>query len=308
MVYVFSTCDNEMFRYVFGALDEPVSIIVLPKSIENNYFARKLAHILWKFGIFIKYNFFGCEFNHFLCNIRPEDKVIFYARFPEHLFNVVPWLNSRVRVCLWMWDILDSIPFVKQKINIIKKLNIPIYTFDRKDAANYAIQYIPQLYNFKKPRNINEGNAGIQKCDVYFLGFPKDEYRMSWYKKAERLFQDNSIAFQSIMVDNTSVTYIGYNENLDNLSKCRAILELNIDGQVGLTLRTMESLSFRKKLITNNPHIKEYNFYRSNNIFILGEDNPEYIKDFLEMEYEDIPFGIIAEYDVNAWINKIFEK
>ena len=186
MVYVFSTCDNEMFRYVFGALDEPVSIIVLPKSIENNYFARKLAHILWKFGIFIKYNFFGCEFNQFLCNIRPEDKVIFYARFPEHLFNVVPWLNSRVRVCLWMWDILDSIPFVKQKINIIKKLNIPIYTFDRKDAANYAIQYIPQLYNFKKPRNINEGNAGIQKCDVYFLGFPKDEYRMSWYKKPRR--------------------------------------------------------------------------------------------------------------------------
>ena len=70
----------------------------------------------------------------------------------------------------------------------------------------------------------------------------------------------------------------------------------------------MESLSFRKKLITNNPHIKEYNFYRSNNIFILGEDNPEYLKDFLEKEYEDIPFGIIAEYDVNAWINKIFEK
>lgn len=36
------------------------------------------------------------------------------------------------------------------------------------------------------------------------------------------------------------------------------ILELNISGQSGLTLRTMEALFYHKKLITNNENVKNF--------------------------------------------------
>lgn len=38
------------------------------------------------------------------------------------------------------------------------------------------------------------------------------------------------------------------------------ILKLNISGQSGLTLRTMEALFYHKKIITNNENVKNFHF------------------------------------------------
>ena len=60
----------------------------------------------------------------------------------------------------------------------------------------------------------------------------------------------------------------------------------------------------KKKLITNNKDIINYDFYNSNNIFVLGEDNLDNIKEFIEKEYVEIDEKIINYYDFYEWLKR----
>lgn len=306
MVYIFSTFDSDMFHYVFDSIEEPVKIMTYPDSKNENSKVRKLAHVLWRTGVFIKWDFFGKEFNDIVENITVEDKVIFYASFPEHILNVFPHLKKGVKSSIWIWDILDTKPFLRDKLDVLRKLNIPINTFDPQEAVKYNLTYIPQVYNFKHPRVLDPENAIIESCDCYYLGFVNTDYRKRIIEEVSSLFLQHGLTFYQHSVNKGGCSYISYLQNLDNLTQCKVLLELNNEGQSGPTMRAMEALSYHKKLITNNKYIRSFDFYNKNNIFILGEDNPDKLREFICSPYVDVPFEIIDKYDVNSWIKKMF--
>ena len=66
----------------------------------------------------------------------------------------------------------------------------------------------------------------------------------------------------------------------------------------------MEALFLERKLITNNTDIKNYDFYNHDNIFILGEDNINEIKEFINKPYKKIDQDIIDYYDFDQWLNR----
>lgn len=88
-------------------------------------------------------------------------------------------------------------------------------------------------------------------------------------------------------------------------AKC--ILDIVRDGQTGYTMRTMESIVFKKKLLTNNPYVKTMPEYAAGNMFILGEDSVDELKDFLNKEYVD-PKTDISRYGISAWFNRFFDS
>lgn len=55
-------------------------------------------------------------------------------------------------------------------------------------------------------------------------------------------------------------------------------------------------------MITNFKDIKEYDFYKKDNIFIIGEDDLNNIKNFVNTGYVDIPENIIKKYTIDGWI------
>ena len=55
-------------------------------------------------------------------------------------------------------------------------------------------------------------------------------------------------------------------EIISLISKSKAILDINHPSQVGLTMRTFETLGANKKLITTNENIKIYDFFDKENI------------------------------------------
>lgn len=307
MVYIFSTFDTDMFGYIFKALDEPVKIVTYPNSINNNSLIRKVAHALWKVGIFIKWNFFGKEFNDLLKSITPNDKVVFYANFPEHILNVVPHLKKKSIASVWLWDIMSMKPFLLSNLHILKKLNIPINTFEPQDAEQYNITYVPQVYNFLHPKTLVKENAIIEACDCYYLGSIGTDYRRNLVKQVEAMLLEQGVKLCTYLVNEDGRHYISYYQNLDNLTQCKALLELNNEGQGAPTLRAMEALSYHKKLITNNKDIRNFDFYRKSNIFILGEDDPTTLKKFVNSPYENVSSEIIERYDVNTWIKNMYK-
>ncbi|MBP5204804.1 oligosaccharide biosynthesis protein Alg14, partial [Candidatus Saccharibacteria bacterium] len=63
-----------------------------------------------------------------------------------------------------------------------------------------------------------------------------------------------------------------------------------------------------KKLITDNSNIVDYNFYRPENIFIIGKDDPGRLKDFISSPYKKINQKIVDYYEFENWIKRFEGK
>ncbi len=90
--------------------------------------------------------------------------------------------------------------------------------------------------------------------------------------------------------------------------KSKSILDFVSIGQSGLTIRPLEALFLKKKLITNDKFIKNFDFYHPDNVFILGKDKMEYLSDFLEKPFIEIEESITSKYDFSNWIKRFFKK
>lgn len=95
---------------------------------------------------------------------------------------------------------------------------------------------------------------------------------------------------------------IDYKEILNYINKSKCLIDIVQNGQCGLSWRALEAMFYRKKLITNFKDIKEYDFYKKDNIFIIGEDDLNNIKNFVNTGYVDIPENIIKKYTIDGWI------
>lgn len=95
-----------------------------------------------------------------------------------------------------------------------------------------------------------------------------------------------------------------YDEVRSYLSKSKAILCLSKGAQKGLTLRVMESLFNEIKLITDDQTIVDFEFYRKNNIFVLGRDDLAQLPQFLQIPYEKIEPSVLEKYTFENWLKE----
>lgn len=71
-------------------------------------------------------------------------------------------------------------------------------------------------------------------------------------------------------------------------------------------MRTIETLGSKKKLITTNTEIENYDFYIPNNICIINRDNPEISESLLRSVYEDLDGELYFKYSLSGWISFVF--
>ena len=103
--------------------------------------------------------------------------------------------------------------------------------------------------------------------------------------------------------------YIKYDEYIKNIQTSKCILDYNTNNKIApLTLRPLEALFLNKKLITNNLDIINYDFYNPRNIFILGKDDINDIKKFIDTPYQIVDEKIVNYYDFNSWLQRFFEE
>jgi len=206
---------------------------------------------------------------------------------------------------LYYQDLLESlvgveckvIILIRNKINPSQEVNMflakevtrEIYTFDESDASNYNIsfleQYLPITYDERRDKaNSNEKVA-------YFIGLEKGREgilnELSFNLKKENVICNFNIIRKSITRRLLGKSDgISYKENIDNVISSDFLVEINSKDQQGLTLRALEAVYYKKKLITNNINIRNFNFYNPDNIYIL-DDNLKVPKCFLLSEYDN---------------------
>lgn len=209
-------------------------------------------------------------------------------------------VNPAAQLIIWYWNPVDKcVPIEK-----FKEVPCEIWSFDESDCQKYGLRQNTQYFFCDINPTITE-----LKWDVYFIG--RDKGRL-----AELLELKDSLT-QLGIICNFHITkssesdhatyqyqkYLPYDQILDQISQTKAILDYVSDNQGGLTLRAMESLFLKRKLITNDKTICLRDFYRKENIFILGVDNILELKQFLGSPYEPVSSQIVNRYEFSSWFN-----
>ena len=225
--------------------------------------------------------------------INKYDKfIIFESLYNEKVAKKIKRTKKENKVIVYFWNYIDD-----NNKYILNDKNIDeFWTFDKNDAQKYNMKYNPQFYT-KNVKIQDEQN----KYDVLFLGRPKT--RKKDIVDLEKKLKEEGIQTNFKIIENEK-DYVSYDEYLKMIAESKCILDYNQEGQVGLSLRPMEALFLERKLITNNTDIKNYDFYNHNNIFILGEDNINEIKEFINKPYKKIDQDIIDYYDFDQWLNR----
>lgn len=307
MIYFVRNNKWDLMDFLWSGLECPYEIIELPPLLDTSKsrLLCKVAHLLWKFNIYLKWQYFEKSIYEKVSTIKKSDHVIFVGYFARAALNLIPYLPDGVTAHISFWDKIANLSDYHALIRYVRGMNVDLATYDLQDARTYGLRFVPQYYNFNHFPILNNDNL---KNDFYYMGSNVDIIRLEQLNNMISFFDREDWTYQLLLVDNKKTKWISYTDNLKNVSQCRCIIELNKPGQFGLTMRTMEALAMKKKLITNNPRIKDYPFYSRENIFIWGEDDVFTIKNFLEAPYENVEESVINDFDVNNWIKKILSN
>lgn len=180
-----------------------------------------------------------------------------------------------------------------EELQAIRALGYRLTSFDPCEAERYGMACTGQYFRYPEhqPDNIDS--------DCFFCGLPKDRagtlQRLRTRLEAEGLTCD-------FVIPRTPAEKLTYPQYLDRLARTRCVIDISQKGQTGLTRRPLEALFYGKKLLTDNPEIARYDFYRPQNVFILGKDPEEQLRAFIESPLAEVPESVRAAYDVNEWI------
>ncbi len=177
--------------------------------------------------------------------------------------------------------------------------NVLRITYDPGDSIKYGMT-LKTGHEF--PRSFIKEKLPIE-YDVIYVG--ADKGRGDYLCELEKKMNDLGLRTKFIITKDGRLSKrkkyyskpIPYSEVIEMDRRTKAIINITLPGQMGLTKRDFESVFLKCKLITNNIKIKESDIYNPNNVFILGEDDFSTLKSFIESEY--------IEPDEQVWNNHL---
>lgn len=185
-----------------------------------------------------------------------------------------------------------------------------VFSFEKEDCKKYNLKFVANwIYTenkFEPTRNF--------KYEIFNIS-SKDKRLPILSKIAKNLISKN-INYKFLVLDKNNPSKDGEIEFFANkipldevsslIAQSKTLLDINRNGQRGLTFRVLESLGLNKKLITTNRDILNYDFYNPNNILVIDEKNPIIPETFFSNEYKKIPQNIYYKYSLEGWINQVF--
>lgn len=225
------------------------------------------------------------------------------------------------KLILYLYDSLSDIPMLEKKLKYYDR----ILTFDREDAIDRKFVFRPLFFS---DDYIKYDNSIQYQYDLAFLGtihtdrfrilkklmkqakeknfnaywffFLQARFMFYWYWLTRREFKwgDKEI-FSTDKKSGSEIAQI--------VNQTKTVIDIESPGQKGLTMRTIEMMGLKKKLITTNRDIVNYDFFDPNNICVIDREEPIVLESFMKSPYKEIPHQVYWRYHISSWILDVLD-
>ena len=251
-------------------------------------FPLRFGNLTRNLRCFCKYNL-----NPLLEKIEENTIVVFDGGTKN---NTLEWLAERYqnkRLVFYYWN---PVSLSIDPARIPKSFEK--WSYSPLDCEKYNLKYNSTFFF---PELVEKYEDISKKNDVFFVG--KNKGRKAMLSQYNLCFQERGLKTEFVVIENTG-KHLSYFEIIKKDLCSRAIFDYYTNPQAGLSLRAMEALFLERKLITNNESIVNYDFYNSNNVFVLGKRNINDLKDFVYAPYLKISEEIKQKYSFKCWLNR----
>lgn len=244
--------------------------------------------------------------------------------FSEDMIKKLKSTQSQARFVLYQWDSLENFPYIEN----LQKYFDKCYSFDKRDCKQCSqLRFLPLFYSKQYENLGKKSQENNYVYDFCFVGtaHPK-KYRLvnDMSNKLKEIYPKQFIYyfFPSRLVyfyrkmknkefKNAKYTDFHYTPlkgpEMDAVfHNSRCVLDSPQDGQIGLTMRVFEALGAKKKLITTNSDIANYDFFRPENIYIYTGDF-DFDNVFFKKDYVGLDFKIYRKYSLNRWLKELVD-
>lgn len=243
--------------------------------------------------------------------------------FSESMINEIKLCQKDAKFVLYQWDSQTNFPYIKQ----VQKYFDKCYSFDRRDIEETpSLKFLPLFYS-RKYEEIGKRNNTNFKYDFCFVGtaHPKkykfikmmsEQLKSVYPNQFIYFFFPSPIVYFYRKIMNNELRKAKYNEfhyvplkgkdMNDVYETSRCVLDSAQEGQLGLTIRVLEALGAKKKLITTNEDVINYDFYKPENIYVYeGKIDLENV--FFTHEYKEVSKEVYEKYSLRSWLKEILE-
>lgn len=243
--------------------------------------------------------------------------------FSESMINEIKQCQKEAKFVLYQWDSQTNFPYIKQ----VQKYFDKCYSFDRRDIEETPkLKFLPLFYS-RKYEEIGKRNNTNFKYDFCFVGtaHPKkykfikmmsEQLKSVYPNQFIYFFFPSPIVYFYRKIMNNELRKAKYNEfhyvplkgkdMNDVYESSRCVLDSAQDGQLGLTIRVLEALGAKKKLITTNEDVINYDFYKPEDIYVYdGKIDLENV--FFTHEYKEVSKEVYEKYSLRSWLKEIVE-
>ena len=209
-------------------------------------------------------------------------------------------IQGNAKFILYEWDSVrafDFTPYLKYFDSIV--------TFDFQDSKDFNYIYHPLFYTDLYEKIAKEN---IKKdIGVFYLGSGHDYrydmlIRMADFLKAHKISYNFNVLTKKVLDRseiNCFTTPRPFEMYYDYYSRAIAILDVSPPNQTGLSIRVIEAVGAKKKIITTSKWVKQERFYNKNNVFIWGEDDLDTLPSFLESR---VDYAECADYSIASFM------
>lgn len=203
--------------------------------------------------------------------------------FQQYHIDLLKERCPKSSLTLYLWDSIQRIA----NADILLSNIDDIFTFDRLDAIENRLKFLPLFYREKLDV------VSDYDYDLFFTGFYHSD-RLNIVKDIYRQCREQGITFKGVVVTGRiqyllekyikktlnkdelellSCHPMSYSEYVDFNNKSRCILDIAHPKQSGLTMRTIEAIGFNRNLITTNADIVNYNDIPIDRYRVLDRNN-----------------------------------
>jgi GT2 family glycosyltransferase len=233
--------------------------------------------------------------------------------------------NPRARSVLYLWDAISLYPRVVELAPYFDRC----FTFDAEDARTRAAFELLPLFFTEHHRLVGDSEVNGADYDIVNVCTAHANRYALMKELIPRLRADGLSVFSYLYLNPLQFVYgkltseafsgarfhefrfrpLTTSQYLDVLRRAKAVLDVSHTAQTGLTMRTIETMGARRKLITTNAEVVKYALYDPSRILVVEDEDFDSarVRDFIAIPQQPLDSATYELFGLDAWLTEIID-